>query len=261
MPVHAVALPATVLLVPGAAGGARPLAEVRAAVLAEVGRCAALDGGPVRTWGVLAPARRSTTGRRRPSLAAAGIADRWVPLLRDAGDVGDTGADAGPGRPPARAGLAASVALLVLAEVAGRATAAEAVVVELAPAADELARQAAVDTLARCDALLVADGTGTDVRGTEATGTGGTGGTDDAVDAVVARLADRAGWEATTRTVAVTGPHLPDRYDVVSWGAPGPSGPSGHRDGTAQSVAAANQPTPASSSQKRTVRPTRSVGT
>ncbi|WP_407318242.1 hypothetical protein UQW22_16555 [Isoptericola halotolerans] len=251
MPVHAVALPATVLLVTGAAGGARPLAEVRAAIRTEVGRCAAPDGGPVRTWGVLAPAVRSTTGRRRPSLAAAGIADRWVPLLRDAGDVG---ADVRPW-PPDPAGLAASVALLVLADARGPATAAEAVVVELAPAADQPARQAAVDALARCDALLVADGTGPGDPG----GTGGTGGTDGAVDAVVARLADRAGWEATTRTVAVTGPHLPERYDVVVWGGPGTPGPSGHRAGTQS--AAANQPTPASSSQNRTVRPTRSVGT
>jgi hypothetical protein len=229
--VHAVVLPATVLLVPGAAGAARPLPEVRAAVLAQVARCSAADGSPVRRWGVLAPGARPGTGRRRPSLAAAGIADRWVPLLRRAADeqVAWAATPAGP---------AASVAQLVLAEAVGPATAAEAVVVELAPAADEPAREAAVAALDRCDALVVADDDG-------------------AVAAVVAHLAARAGWEATTRSVDVQGPHLPARYDVVAWGRSGTprTGPTG------QSAASANQPTPASSNQNRTVRPTRTVGT
>lgn len=234
-------LPATVLLVPGAAGTARPLPEVRATVLAQVGRCAAADGGPVRSWGVLAPAARTATGRRRPSLASAGIADRWLPLLRGTG-----GAAGGRRTPwsPEPAGVAASVALLVLAEALGPATASEAVVAELAPSADDVSRRAAVETLAGCDAVLVADGAH-----------------DDAVAAVVAHLADRGGWEPTTRTIDVTGPHLPARYDVVTWGAPGAAGPPPHPGPGGQTAAAANQPTPASSSQNRTVRPTRTVGT
>ncbi|WP_277212775.1 hypothetical protein [Isoptericola croceus] len=237
MPVRAVVLPATVLLVPGAAGLAPPLEPVRAAVLAEVARCVGPDGGAPARWGVLAAAARDSVGRCRPSLAGAGIADRWVPGLDD-------------GWPAARAavlcGVPASVALLVLAEAAGRAAAVEALVVELAPTAAEDRLAAAVDALADCDAVLVAAGAAHRAVAGPSAG-------DPAVTEVQERLAERSGWVATRRPVPAAGPHLPGRYDVVTWGTP--AGPSG------QNRVSANQSTPASSSQNRAARPTRTVGT
>lgn len=233
MPVHAVVLPATVLLVPGAAGLARPVDRLRRAVRDELVRAAGPDGAWPARWGVLAPATRTAVGRRRPSLGAAGIADRWVP-----------GLDRWPARSVAgRGGVPASVVQLVLGDAVGADAAAEALVVELAADADDASLAGAADALSACDVLLVASG---DPRGE------GASSCTPAVATVLDRLARAGGWAATTRSVTAAGPHLPGRYDVVTWRGVAP---------TDQVADAANQPTPASSSQNRTVRPTRTVGT
>lgn len=185
-------------------------------------------------WGVLAPAARSAVGQRRPSLAGAGIADRWVPALAGWPATSSTGVGDVP----------ASVVQLVLTHAVGPRAAAEALVVELAADADDPLLATAADALGACDALAVAGG---DRR------VAGTSVCAPAVAAVLEVLAEREGWTATTRSVSADGPHLPGRYDVVTWRAP--SAPAG------QAADAANQPTPASSSQKRTVRPSSTAGT
>ncbi|GAA1969933.1 hypothetical protein GCM10009718_01830 [Isoptericola halotolerans] len=240
-------LPATVLLVPGAGGTGSGLPSVRSAVLAQLGRCTAADGRPPVRWGVLGPSPRTRTGRRRPSLAAAGIADRWLPLLRDGWDP-----TAGPAEHTEPGGVATSVAQLMLAEAVGPGAAREAVVVELAATVDEAARRAAADVLASCDAVVVAGGDPLDAQAGPTRCAPG-------VEQMLAVLAERSGWVATTRSVETAGPHLPVRYDVVTWGAPAPGPRTGRSP--AQNAVSANQPTPVSSSQKRTVRPTRTVGT
>ncbi|MFE7408381.1 hypothetical protein, partial [Isoptericola sp. NPDC057559] len=84
MPARAVVLPATPLLVPGAGGGADRLGEVRRAVDEALDRlvtAAPAGDGPLV---VLAPVPRGAggrIGRLRPSLAGAGVADRWVPAV------------------------------------------------------------------------------------------------------------------------------------------------------------------------------------
>ncbi|MCK0116644.1 hypothetical protein MWU57_06330 [Isoptericola sp. S6320L] len=238
MPVHAVVLPATVLLVPGAGGVARPLEPLRRAVLDELSQVTGPTGAPPVRWGVLAPAARTAVGRRRPSLAGAGISDRWLGGL-DGWPAHDA---VGPRTTPAA--VPASVAQFVLADAVGPDAAADALVVELAEDGDDALLAATADELGDCDALLVAGGDPGTARASTCT---------PGVTAVLELLAARGGWTSATRSVVVTAPHLPDRYDVVTWsGRPAP---------TDQTAAAANQPTPASSSQKRTVRPTRTVGT
>lgn len=222
MPVRAVALPATPLLVPGAAGSALPLAGTRAVVLDALAQACGPDGAEGRRWGVLASASRTAWDARRASLAAAGIADRWVPSL-----VTGTGPAAGP---------AASVALWALGAVAGADAVGGARVVELAvgpgPATDrEEAR--ALGVLEGLDCLVVAVSP-QDVAGLTPAGS------------VLAALAGTGGWSPTVVSVTEDGAHLPTSYDVVRWDGPQRS---------------ANQPTPVSSNQNRTVRPTRRVGT
>jgi len=99
-------VPGTALVVPGAAGRAEVLADVRADVLEALGRV--LATGP-REVVVVAPARsdRTLDHPGRPTLAAAGIPDAvlgWPPAGDDA--------DAVTGAPP---GVPASVAMLALA--------------------------------------------------------------------------------------------------------------------------------------------------
>ncbi|WP_402467912.1 hypothetical protein [Isoptericola aurantiacus] len=195
MPVRAVVLPAAPLLVTGAAGDARPLAATRAAVHRALR--ASHDAG-ARRWGVLAPATGASARARRPSLAAAGIADRWVPAL--------AGLHA---RDAALADLPASVALLVLVEAVGPGVADSAPVVELADD-DGAAAQRAVADLGTCDVLVVAGG----VPGDAAVGpTALTRAVHDVLD----RLAGLGGWRSEVRTVAEDGPHLAGGYDVVTW--------------------------------------------
>jgi hypothetical protein len=222
VPVRAVTLPATPLLVPGAAGSARPLAATRAAVLDALAQVRGLDGAPGRTWGVLASASRTAWDARRASLADAGVADRWVPSLVRA--------------PGPAAGPAASVALWALGAVAGADAVHGVRVVELAAgpgAAPDRDETRALDVLEGLDGLVVA-ASPQDVAGLTPAG------------AVLAALADTGGWSPTVVSITEDGPHLPGSYDVVRWDGPQRS---------------ANQPTPVSSNQNRTVRPTRRVGT
>lgn len=108
MTVRAVVLPGTVLLVPGAAGAAPVLGPVRDAALAAL---ADLVADPLGAAGasavvVVAPGVEGTRGPARASLAAAGVADRWI-------DPAWAAATRPLDRPVA--GTAASVALLALA--------------------------------------------------------------------------------------------------------------------------------------------------
>jgi hypothetical protein len=106
--VRAVVLPGTALLVPGAAGAASVLGPVRDAALAAL---ADLVAGPPGEAGasavvVVAPGAARARGAARASLAAAGVADRWI-------DPAWAAATRPLDRPVA--GTAASVALLALA--------------------------------------------------------------------------------------------------------------------------------------------------
>ncbi|MDO8144632.1 hypothetical protein [Isoptericola sp. 178] len=198
MPTRAVVLPATPLLVPGAAGHARPLTAVRAAVSRALAAVRGPHGGPPDRWGVLAPASRSSAGTRRPSLAAAGVADCWLP-----------GRLIAAGVPTAQ--VPASVALLTLAAVVGEQAARRAHVVQLA-GDDHAAVGYGLGELSGLDALVVAGGDPEDAAA-------GPTACAPAVRGVLDELAARHGWTATVRVVAEPGGgHLPDAYDVVTWG-------------------------------------------
>ncbi|MFF8344316.1 hypothetical protein ACF049_17870 [Cellulosimicrobium funkei] len=108
MTVRAVVLPGTALLVPGAAGAASVLGPVRDAALAAL---ADLVAGPPGEAGasavvVVAPGAARARGAARASLAAAGVADRWI-------DPAWAAATRPLDRPVA--GTGASLALLALA--------------------------------------------------------------------------------------------------------------------------------------------------
>ncbi|MFE5340398.1 hypothetical protein ACFQ80_09245 [Isoptericola sp. NPDC056578] len=161
MPARAVVLPGTSLLVPGAGGGADLLGDVRVVVAGALDRLVAASVALAPPGGdgdaplvVLAPVPRGASGgfgRRRPSLAGAGIADRWVP------DVAAwAGADPAP-VPPAH--VPASVALLALRAAARRAGhdgPPDVVVLEVSDAAEVPAE--AVTALRRAPAVVVAGG-------------------------------------------------------------------------------------------------------
>ncbi len=223
MPVRAVVLPATPLLVPGAAGAADPAAPVRAAVLEALG--ALLDDASGGTLAVLAhgsgPARR--TRAARPSLAGAGVPERWTPGLRAWG--------AGAARPAVQ--VPASVALVCLAAALGargaRAGAADVVVHEVPPALarvpDDVGRVAA-DLRAAAGVVVAGGGPpgpapwtpdvptpGVPAPDAPAPGAPASGGLAPGVAAVLAALGPR--WEPEERTVAVAGDHLPARYAVT----------------------------------------------
>ncbi|MBE9926553.1 hypothetical protein G8C93_11725, partial [Cellulosimicrobium cellulans] len=108
MTVRAVVLPGTVLLVPGAAGAAPVLGPVRDAALAALADLVADPFGAAGASAVVvvAPGVEGTRGPARASLAAAGVADRWI-------DPAWAAATRPLDRPVA--GTAASVALLALA--------------------------------------------------------------------------------------------------------------------------------------------------
>lgn len=108
MTVRAVVLPGTVLLVPGAAGAASVLGPVRDAALAALADLVAdrLGVAAAPAVVVVAPGVEGTRGPARASLAAAGVADRWI-------DPAWAAATRPLDRPVA--GTAASVALLALA--------------------------------------------------------------------------------------------------------------------------------------------------
>jgi hypothetical protein len=203
VPVRAVLLPATPLLVPGAAGSADPVAGVRTAVLDALGEL--LDDASDGALAVLAhrsgPARR--TRGPRPSLAGAGVPESWTPDLR-AWDDATT---------PHTVQVPASVALVCLAAAlaarGARGRAADVVVHEvpstLARAGDDAARVAA--DLRGAAGVVVAGG---GAPGAVAAAP------DELAPGVAAVLADLGPrWEPEERTIAVEGDHLPPRYTVT----------------------------------------------
>lgn len=222
MSVRAVILPATPLLVPGVAGMADVLDDVRDAVreaLAEI----LTDG---RRPLVVAHGEAVRHGRMRPSLAAVGVADTW---LRPPGSLGPRGphgsedtSGGGGGRPPWEqdlpvAGVGASVALMCLAEVLGeQAGAVE--TLELPPAWNEQpgfsaagdprrARAAAVGHLMAADGLVVAGG---GVPGGLVTDPGALApGLAEALAAVGAQ------WSPEVRILPQSHDHLPPEYRVT----------------------------------------------
>lgn len=201
MPVRAVVLPATPLLVPGAGGTADPLAPVRDVVDAAL--AALLDDAPQGPLAVLAHRSGGSVRARalRPSLAGAGIGPRWAPVpLWD-------------GAPQETAQVPASVALVRLAyalEARGATARLADVVVHEVPAS--LARRP--DETARVASVLAA------VAGVVVAGGGRPGGVDAApealapgVAAVLAALTQP--WEPEVSTVPFRLEHLPSEYRVT----------------------------------------------
>ncbi|PZR55419.1 hypothetical protein DNL40_03410 [Xylanimonas oleitrophica] len=198
MPAAVVVIPATPLLVPGAAGGAEVLGGTRTAVRAALAPWAGAAGRG-RGVAVLAAGCRARAGRLRPSLAGAGVADARVPLLASPATGLGAGERAGE-RDVAWDGVAgtgASVALLALAD-AGLDLAAHPVDVVEVPAdaagPQRAALPAALDRLGAADVVVAAD--------LPAPG----------VDAVLEELA--RGWRCEEVVVTETGDHLPGRYRV-----------------------------------------------
>ncbi|WP_159793313.1 hypothetical protein [Puerhibacterium puerhi] len=199
-PARAVVVPATPLLVAGAAGEADVLVAVRAAVRRALRELAAGGATPA----VLAHGAVARAGSLRPSLAAAGVADRWVPLLAER-----PGAATGPaGGADGTAGVAASVALLALAD-AGLA-AGVTVEVPADAGADDVA--AAAGALGAGPVVVAGGGV-----------PGGADGGPDAlapgVAAVLASLAAAGAWQAETAVVPAHHEHLPTAYHVTVYRA------------------------------------------
>ena len=192
-------VPATPLLIRGASGRADALLEVRGAVREVLAR-ELVGAGSVAVLG-LGPATRA--GRLRPTLGAAGIADRLVPLLAGiAGTAGLAGSD------DAWDGLAStgpSVALLALADAGLDLHRTPVDVVEVAAEAATGDVRAAVDRLQHAG-LLVVDH--------PAPGP----------DAVVEALTAVGPWTTDVTDVPQSHEHLPASYRVtvhrdVRWGA------------------------------------------
>ncbi|MCF4122988.1 hypothetical protein L1785_18595 [Antribacter sp. KLBMP9083] len=223
MSVRAVILPATPLLVPGVAGMADVLDDVRDAVreaLAEI-----VMGG--RRPLVVAHGEALRHGRMRPSLAAVGVADTWlrIPDFRGHREVPqrseDTSGGGGARRSPWEphlpvAGVGASVALMCLAEVLGeQAGAVE--TLELPPAwsdqpgisagGESEARAAAVGHLMAADGLVVAGG---GVPGGLLTDPGAL-----APGVAEALAAVGAEWTPEVRVLPQSHDHLPPEYRVT----------------------------------------------
>ncbi len=202
MPVRAVVLPATPLLVPGVGGTVDPLAPVRQRVDAAVVEL--LDDAGAGTLAVLAHGSGDGTRTHgpRPSFAGAGVPDARVPELQ-------------PWAASQREALQvpASVALVCLAgalEARGARTRLSDVVALEVPAA----LAARPDNAAR----LAADLRG--VAGIVVAGGGAPGSLDatpealaPGVAAVLALLA--SSWVPEVRTLAVEHEHLPGEYRVT----------------------------------------------
>ncbi|WP_419703126.1 hypothetical protein [Promicromonospora sp. NFX87] len=187
-------LPATPLLVPGLAPGLRadPLTAVRGAVRAALAELVA--GGRLPLVLAHGPALRH--GRMRPSLAGAGIGDRWLPGTSAAPSWAD-GAPAGTG---------ASVALLALADVLGD-------------------RAAGVETLEVPADSSLADGAAGLLRGATGlvvAGGGVPGGVDDGPEVLTdgiraaLRAAGADAWHAEVQVFEQSHGHLPPAYRVTT---------------------------------------------
>jgi hypothetical protein len=205
-PARAVVVPATPLLVPGAAGAAEVLVAVRAEVrraLREL--AAAAPAGPAPA--VLAHGPVVRAGRLRPSLAAAGVADRWVPLLADRpAPRGDRHDDR-----DGVAGVPASVALLALADAGLGAGVTVEVPAGVGP--DDVG--AALAALGAGPVVVAGGGVpGGPDRDPEALAPG--------VAAVLAALVAAAGWQAEPTAVPAHHEHLPAAYHVTVHRGPAP---------------------------------------
>lgn len=200
MSVRAVVVPATPLLVPGAAGTARVLTGVRRVVddaLAELvsdarkGLLLVLAHGPSGDAG---------PRRRRPSLQGAGIPDDWVPALHTWPE---------PLQPPAN--VAASVALLCLADALAERG-------DLARLADVVVREVPGD-LADVAALCrdVESAAGVVVAGGGAPGSRDVGpqALAPGVERVLDQVASGNGWAPEVRRAAERHEHLPAQYVVT----------------------------------------------
>ncbi|MFI2363309.1 hypothetical protein [Promicromonospora sp. NPDC019610] len=202
--VHAVILPATLLLVPGTAPGLRtdPLADVRAAVAAALARLT--EGGRVPLVLAHGPALRH--GRMRPSLAGSGIGDRWLPDPPSGAGRRVGGAWSWTDEIRPLAGTGASVALLALAGVLGERVA-EVEVLEVPPSWP--------GPVAGPDPLL------SDAAGLVVAGGGPPGGLDsdpgaltDGVRAAL-RAAGADAWTPQVQVFAQSHDHLPPEYRVT----------------------------------------------
>jgi hypothetical protein len=193
--VRAVILPATPLLVPGLAPGLRadPLTAVRGAVRAALAEL--VTGGRLPL--VLAHGHALRHGRLRPSLAGAGIGDRWLPGTSAAASWAD-GAPAGTG---------ASVALLALADVLGD-RAADVETLEV-PADGSSLDDGAASLLRSATGLVVAGG-------------GVPGGVDDRPEVLTdgiraaLRAAGADAWHAEVQLFEQSHGHLPPAYRVTT---------------------------------------------
>jgi hypothetical protein len=198
--VRAVVVPATPLLVPGAAGSARVLVEVRRMVDAALAELVSDAGSGALL--VLAHGSGPDLGsrRRRPSLQAAGIPDAWVPAVRDWPDAS---------RRPA--GVAASVALVCLADaLAARG--------DLARLADVVVREVPGEMFDVEDACHDVD----QAAGVVVAGGGAPGSREDGpkalapgVDRVLAQVTAERGWVPVVRRAAERHEHLPADYQVT----------------------------------------------
>lgn len=201
--VRAVILPATPLLVPGLAPGLRadPLTAVRDAVRAALAELVAGGRLPL----VLAHGPVLRHGRMRPSLAGAGIGDRWLPAPSTGS--GRRLSAATSWADGASAGTGASVALLALADVLGdRTTDVETLEV---PADGSSLDDGAADLLRDATGLVVAGG-------------GAPGGLDDGPDALTdgiraaLRAAGADAWRAEVQVFEQAHGHLPPAYRVTT---------------------------------------------
>ncbi|MFE5293500.1 hypothetical protein ACFQ8T_15110 [Isoptericola sp. NPDC056618] len=229
MPARAVVLPGTSLLVPGAGGGADLLADVRVAVAAALDRLVAASVTPATTrrdgdaplvvLGAVPRGAGGGFGRRRPSLAGAGVADRWVPDV-----AGWARADPAPARP---AHVPASVALLALRAAlrrAGHDGPPDVVVLEVSDAAGAPAE--AVAALHRAPAVVVAGGAAPGAPGAAAVPDPQPGSTPDrgpgcpvllapAVSALLDGAVAPGRWSWGVTTVPGGHEHLPPSYGIA----------------------------------------------
>jgi hypothetical protein len=214
--VRLVAIPATPLLVRVAAGRADPVAALREVVrdvLRDVLRDVVSDGAervPDGVVVVLGTGPTTRTGRLRPTLAAAGIADAQLPI--DVRQPVLVPSPAGPGAPEvAWEGVAStgpSVALLALADAGLDIVARPVDVVEVSGDASDAQVAAAVRRM-RGDGsgerlLVVADH--------PAAG----------VDAVLAVLLGAGSWTREVHEVPMRHDHLPASYRVTVHRTVGP---------------------------------------
>lgn len=210
MTVRAVALPATPLLVRGAAGTEDVLVATRERADSLLGRLLDDAGGPgdLLVVAPLPPGAAAPEGGapapRRPSLAGAGVPDRWLPDL-----------DGWP-RAAEAAHVPASVALLALGRALvargepGRRAAVG--VVELpADASPSAVARAVASVRAAAATVLAWSPTPSTPPSTPSTPS------TSPVAEVAAALGAEAGWAPETTATVERGDHLPGRYELTAW--------------------------------------------